>query len=81
MTSVLFLLVICAHPYFYFVIELFENFLDKKLFLHDYGIHDYLDVFDFRPSPTAGMHDYSEEFEIRPGPTMGMHDNSEEFGI
>ena len=78
---VLLLLVICAYPYLNFVIELFENFLDKKLFLHDYGIHDYLDEFEIRPNPTAGMHDYSDKFEIQPRPTMGMHDNSDEFEI
>ena len=72
---------ICAYSYLNFVIESFENFFVNKLFLHDYGMHDYLDGFEIWPHPTAGIHDYSDEFEIRPGPTMGMHDNSEEFGI
>ena len=81
MTPVLFLLVICAYPYLNFVIELYENFLDKKLFLHDYGIHNNSDEFEARPGPTMGMHDNSDEFEIRPEPTAGMHDYSDEFEI
>ena len=75
------LLTICAYPYLNILIQAFENFSDKKLFLHDYGMQDYLDEFEIRPNPTAGMHDYSDEFDIWPGPTTGMHDNSDEFEI
>ena len=68
----LFLLVFCTYSYLNFVIESFQNFLDKKLLLHDISMHDYSDEFEIRPGQTTGMHDNSDEFEIRPDPTMGM---------